>query len=1352
MAEKVKIADVVRVKEFAPVIELDMAKKPKLYRQLVDQYIVTEDLADLFARVLSSPLMVTGAVMSEVLNRRAHLITAQYGSGKTYFLLMLASVLESIGDPEKFAQAQTKFSSFPNVLSTLQQLKGKKFLVIQLNAKGHGDIPLKELLVRSLRDAAIQIRPDLILESEYTAAADNLKKLAGTRAGQLFEEELQRAEGISLDSLRDGLIDLHYESLAAYREIYERVFKSTPSRTGLDLEKSFLSTLDQLRDEGYTDITVLVDEMTQYLQASMHYFPLTDTRGVLENFAEFCNIGSNRCMFLGAMHRSLRRILQERGINPDEKEDWKKFIERFDDHDIQFSDYERLLERVFEISPRLDEYVTTPIIRYQIADLQMAARKYAGLERGAHVPISSFFPLHPATLRYLRGVSDRLGQEKRTAFSFIKDHVKAVLAREDLIVHDRLNVLGPDELFDYFLPDLQQEDEVGIIYAYNAARAKLAKDDLAMGVFKALAMQYCAYTVTGLRAPEVIEQGMTLSTLADVLNVTDEAKLKASLDLMLSMKPQSVFFDQDTEQYWFVPGGGEWNTDNEISKIIDQFDPNEELRKELKRLDQHIVLNQPGSIDMIVPRSIESEWQGTTWLIEQTKISRRKEGKLIFIVPEFVESYDKLPLTLEEKAKDLAHHGVCIVLPQSSAMLSPQDLREVAALRKLEGDEKVVSNTQNTRLVKTRLTKVAERVNHALQQFANIKNLMFYIEGEQMPAKDFEEAAKRLFAALYPKFPKVRMERISGRGVTNKVVNTLIATKTRTIPDAEQSEDARFIREALPSLGIVRLTPTAGGKIASLAVPGMGEKGYDVWAIMERALKDRRSFEEFNSTLQGPPYGLPDFMREVYLAAYLACKRIVVRNIKENRFETTVSADLMKDIVGKGKKSYDIFDIPEGIDALRPFVLDVWRVIEDAQGQRHYKNIDITVQGDHAVWHNSIRPALRSYTGGQLTQAIDVLAEINGPLRALANVEIEDDHLKNLRDGLLEVATSLDYMTPESGYQRVLKLCQALPGDGSAEGGEVTQDQAFYRFKEVVNNCKILVEDERTSGQTVATCIRTIAEIRELAGGTISEQHVSVCQAAANALQVCCSNIFDPQGRRNFVDSVSEMWKGYVQEHVIEHDIVVDLRKNFGQGMLASTDYALLKQLSSLEFGLLKSTAVSAAVNDVRKQACGKLGEIPAFSQTRCPRCKEFYLIGGSQRVGKSLREKEIELGERLQGTVRGYLLGIRGYAEKEGVSDYLDKRDSKDQDTWQQFMALDLSSETLGFQQILFMAPTLVAIVRDFEKRVHVPLIVRISVDTLVQSLGEFFSSRGISELSYSDLKDNVARWLTQVRHSYYK
>lgn len=1351
----VKIAELVRVREFAPVIELDMADQPLLYRQLVGQYIVTEDLADLFARILNSPLTASGAVMSEVLNRRSHLITAQYGSGKTYFLLMLASMLESLGDPERLAATQAKFSDFSSVLKALRELKGKKFLVIRLNAKGHGDVSLRELLVRSLRDAATAIKPDLVLESEYSAASENLHRLKGSGAGQLFEQELQKAEGIGLDHLRDGLLDLHHGSLVTYRGVYERVFKTSAPHTGLDLAKSFSSTLEQLKDKGYTNIVILVDEMTQYLQSSAHYFPLIDTLGVLEDFAEFCNIGNNRCMLVAAMHRSLRRILQERGIDPDQEEDWRKFIGRFDDHDIQFSDYERMLERVFDISPQFDQYTQTPVVRQQVANLQVTARQYLGLERSTPVPRSAYFPLHPATLHYLRGVSDRLGQEKRTAFSFIKDHVKSALAREDLLVDERLNILGPDELFDYFLPDLEQHDEVGIIYTYNAAKARLLEDRLALRIFKALAMQYCSHTTLSSQGPAVIEQGMTIPVLADILNVTDQARLKTSLDLMLAMRPQVVFYDHDTDQYWFVPGAGEWDIDREIAKIIEQLDPLDELRKELKRLGERIELNQPSAIDVIVSRDIECEWQSVAWFKKQTKIAKRKDAKFVFVIPEFVESYDRPSVDLGNKAKELARGGVCIILPQSSAMLAPQDLKEVAALRKLESHDKVTSSAQYMRIVRTRLTNAAARVEQALVQFGSPSNLLFYIESTQEPVQDFEEAARRLFGALYPKFPRVQMERISGRSVTNKVINTLIATKARNIPDTDQSEDARFVRDALPAMGLGTLTLTAGGKMAILTMPQPGGEGHDIWDTMDKALRENRSFDQFNTALGSSPYGLPDYMREVYLAAYLAFKRVAIRNIKENRFETTVTADLVKDIVSKGRKAYDIHPVTGDLDALRPFALDVWRLVEEAQGQRNYANIKIEIQGDQAVWYNSIRPALRNYAGGRLSLVLAAVSEVNDALEPFVQRgkgQIQTGYLQDFRDGLQSLAASHDYLTAGSGYQRLLELCQSLPGDVLVEGGEVMPDQAYYRLKELDVAWQDLVEDEQANGHAVAKCIRTITEIRSLAENVVSEQHTTAGRAAAQALQQCIADIFDHQGRKTLVDSVTRLWQGYVKAHVTEHDIIVDLRTSFGKSLLDSTEYALLRSLSRLEFGLLKPTVLSASVDKVRGQACSRLGEIPDFPQTQCPKCKQFYLTGSGQRLNEELKKQEDQLRESLDGALRGYLWAIRRTGEKDKFSEYLGKQGEKEQQAWQQFMALDLSVIELDSRQILDLAPMLVAIVTDFEKHLRTPPVVRVPVDTLVKSLEGFLSSNGVSEPSHSELAEMVQRWLSQVRHSHYK
>jgi hypothetical protein len=81
---KGKFSDVVRVKQFAPVIELAWVDDPERSEQLTTDYIVNEELAELFTDVLSSQFPGYEAVLSSIYKRRSHLITAQYGSGKTY--------------------------------------------------------------------------------------------------------------------------------------------------------------------------------------------------------------------------------------------------------------------------------------------------------------------------------------------------------------------------------------------------------------------------------------------------------------------------------------------------------------------------------------------------------------------------------------------------------------------------------------------------------------------------------------------------------------------------------------------------------------------------------------------------------------------------------------------------------------------------------------------------------------------------------------------------------------------------------------------------------------------------------------------------------------------------------------------------------------------------------------------------------------------------------------------------------------------------------------------------------------------------------------------------------------------
>jgi len=1345
-----KLGDVVRVKRFAPVIELAWIDDPELSDRLTRDYILTEELAELFKTILSSPFPGYEPVLSSIYKRRSHLITAQYGSGKTYFLLMLAAMMQAVESEEKLVQVRSKFSAFPTVLCVLDQLKGRRFLVVHFSAKGQGDFPFKELLIKRLLEAAEQVKGDITLESEYSKAVEQLDYIKEKPAGKLFAEELERQEEITIRQLREGLQELRPPFLRTYRNIYKAVVGGEPPRIGLDLEKSLRSVLEELREMGYTDIAVVVDELTQYLVSSVAHRPLADTLGELENFAEFCNDAHNRYLFVAATHRSLDRVMREQGMDPDQHEDHRKMRERFDDHDIIFRNYGDLLARIFEINEkRFTELMSIRTVRRQVSGLRREAAEDLA-DKDAEPPISAYFPLHPVTLRYLRGVTTRLGRETRTAFQFIGNVVRAEVEERPLLVDGRLNLFTPDDLFDYFLPDMDKADEIGLIVAYNTTRAELSDDPLAMRVFKCLAVQYVNSTVMDLRAGAI--SGMTLAELASTLNVAETASLKEATERLLTVRPQSIYYDGERKQYWFGVGGAGWDIDSEIAKLLGTINPNQVLRdvleeEGLKAIRGKVLMNAPRSVTVIVERTLEHEWHNVRWLREVSEIpaSKKAEAKLVFVIPEFAEGYDSIPDELSEQAGELSREAICIVLPRTSMMLGAADFRRLAALRYLARSDEVVAHEQRMRIVNARLGAVEDRVGSALSKFLRISNYAFYINRREVAVKSFDEAMQFLFHNLYPRFPSIRMESISGRGVTNPVINSLIADKTRTVPDSDQSVDARFIRDAMSAMGLVELRPCAGGQVASLSIPGADHDGYSIWREVADALgKKDKPIESLYNTLTAPPYGLPYFLIEVYMSTYLALKKGALIDLQTSRVEGSPSAKLAG-LVTKHKDARFLV-VPPGksVEALRHFMISVWQMTAEAVGLRSYKSVDVRTIDDQALWYNEIRPPLRLY-----------VERVVEPVRvALAELGISRNHVDHLRNEFLEIITSPEYVIADKAYERVFELCKELPrAPSEAEEVEVDHNVAFYRLKAVNDACISFLEDDASGKRQVLEAIEAIKTIREVTGNVVAPEYKPLAEDAAGKFSRFRDNVFDIEARRAFVTSVRALRERYVKAHQTEHDIIMQLRSSFGKDILDSPVYRLLEQLNPLSrhFGLREASYFRKHVDDVRSTA-HEAGQHTKFPAIRCPECGEFSLAGDSQREAELLTLRSSTLGETMWSAALGCLQKIAALDRRENFREYLiNVEKPAAQELWQHFVEVMHAGEkalTQNAEDLLKVAPDLVRLIGRFWEHSRRPgLPIRIAADDVAEAFRQFILRQGIAEYSFEELASKVKSWLESIK-----
>ena len=121
---KMRLREVVNVKPISTVIDFQSSDKT-----LIDGYIILEKTGEYFLNILEGftkqrdekTSKDKGSIIPSKVDR-CHKITGTYGMGKSYFLLMIKSMLESLEDKDMYEEIIEKFADFPSILYQLDTL------------------------------------------------------------------------------------------------------------------------------------------------------------------------------------------------------------------------------------------------------------------------------------------------------------------------------------------------------------------------------------------------------------------------------------------------------------------------------------------------------------------------------------------------------------------------------------------------------------------------------------------------------------------------------------------------------------------------------------------------------------------------------------------------------------------------------------------------------------------------------------------------------------------------------------------------------------------------------------------------------------------------------------------------------------------------------------------------------------------------------------------------------------------------------------------------------------------------------------------------------------------------------
>lgn len=1351
MNKSLLIKNVTTLVHFEPAIKLQ-ALSADLSNRYFKDYILTQDLANVYGKMLSSILSDQWGNTARTLpaeRRRSHLITGQYGTGKSYFLMILSALLDAGGDTTRLQMAKDKFRYFREVQRLLGQLSDKKFLIIQVSAEDKGDIRFKELLVRNLLDQVAKVLPDAVFSNEYTEAISQLEEVESSPIGRAFAHVLDEQFDTSLRQLRAKLGSYDRDGLRTYYQAWERAIGRKVSRDVLDMETAFQEALDLLKPKGYTHIAVLIDELTAYLNASAGHHSLAETLAELQAFAAYCNKPTSQCLFAGAMHVSVEIFLKEKS----QHRDYEKMKGRFDDHGIPFYSI-RLLADVFE--PNEDVFnQAMKSHRGQVKELTDLIEAFKMEDHGRPMKLSAFFPLHPAVAHYLPFISRELGQAERTSFGFVDEVVRPKLD-ESLVKDQHLNLVTLDQVFDYFLRAMEQKQYyLQVIAVYNMVRSRVS-NSLARRAFKPLALLWVASHV---RSEEVqyLQTALSSEEIASFVGVDDDPAMIDALEVLT--QTGYIYFDRSTQKYGYVHGDIGWDLESEIQDKMVDVDENEVLHSELQALGLRICLNVPDTTTVKVDRSIESQRMDIEQLKQTSSLKpKRAEGKIVFVMPDFaeVEGYDAQFSDVTLKARDLSAANVVVAVPKKVDMLNPTELQRYSALQEI-GTQLGVGrsdaiNELRVRLTRARFSEVQARVHSDVEAFGQASNFHFFINRQPQEAQDLKTILVGMFERYYYKFPKVKVERINGRSTTNPLIENCIVNRETTFP-SDTSEVARQTRDTLQVLGLCNWKKVARGYRAELKEPKPGTAGYEIWKIVLDTLTDTSGtpFAALYKRLSEAPYGLPDYMIELYIAAAKALGKVYI--LDKNGEMPAVSKELVQGITRRKDRDYRVLIVQE-TEVSFIFICSVWQAIDEPLGLWHYKelekNLGRTID-EFRTWID-----LKADSKNLLQNRLDQVRENLEAIEAeSAPFTILVKHLRQIRP----------IVQPSQGFEQLAALGEELSGARISADPDV----AALAVRQTVEASEQFLTDWAQLQLVHRQYVR-LQQVADL------DRFGTVAQEADRAWQTYRSDALSAEKRQTFVEQFEKLWGRYAEQYVDEHNPVAKARISYGKKVEKSLAYELVGGFSQFGFdGVTNRSGFDKLIGKIRQKGCQPLAEesirdYQQFERTTCSSCR--YRLGTDTDILARLEENEASLVARVNNALDSYLVKLDEALKAESIQVYAkEKATAKEKTTIASVQHLadvgqqmsdaqhrELKTLLSQLRPILSKATHYVReqakkrkeLERQLEEEDRQRRVPRLPTTQLGDAVRSFLLDSGLEEMTLKELEERLMSWMQETAQEF--
>lgn len=883
-----KIREIVSLKEFDPVVDLNWAGNINEQERLLSNYIMTEQLAEVFINILESLNLVRSDKRRELKSgdvdsaatKRSHIISGQYGTGKSYFLLMLSVILE-MKNSYLAAAIINRFSKFPELQFQLKFIReNKKYFVVRINGEAENEKEFKDVIQERIISALESEFGDVQIQTVYKKMIETLEKVYGQHKSTI--DKVLESKEYDIDDIMAGLYNYRKDAIVRTECVIKEALGVTP-KIEIDSLESFIKDVNIiLKENGYDELIIIFDEFSAYLTASMENERIGKDLGHIQNLSQLSAKGYResqgiRVALITSTHKDLKEMIGRGGVS--KKDELDKVFGRFESHILAFDQGVELLKNTIELDKnafdryrlRHSEYINTLIDKYD-------------------KNFYDFYPLHPATVDYLEAVSQLYSQKIRTSFGFLKEVVREKYFGKEIEEDEKLNLITISDLFEYFENAIESKNPE-IISMYYQNYNSLKSDNDLVDFLKALTI---AHSSSFTKSSASVE--LSAEDLMDLYQLPSEEYIREKLNPIINNKYSNI--TTNAGKYRLVINDSRINIDKIINEAKDKIDPYTTLIRIIKKSENRIFIKENYDLKYnmgLYP--LDRTLKGLIFSLNELEsckfvntFSTTLDGKIIFLIPNFNENLNKEEIIekYSENMKDLPLN-ICLAIPNSLVFTS-EELKEYGAMLYLENDNEEISKNEEIRKIfAKRKRKLEDKLrNKYLRKFAGLRNFTFIFGGGQIKSDIRQDMFlyKEILYKYYSKFPhEITVENFKNRAPLNEILEKFIDGGMGEISKNDHKANVfKQIFNTLKPLDLVLIkekvnTFAVEFKMPDETVSSLSKQIMDIIELPE----DQMDLAIKHTKLTSAPYGLSLPLIGLFILVSSKMGRISINNKDTNK-------------------------------------------------------------------------------------------------------------------------------------------------------------------------------------------------------------------------------------------------------------------------------------------------------------------------------------------------------------------------------------------------------------------------------------------------------------------------------------